>query len=116
MRLVGLSDLDVAIRALLSVPRGEWRAMATDLIAAAHAADQWRESYGVAHPGGGTGSLYAQATLYPRVATSQCSARYCAALGDVLTAHGAQRGMTKCDVARHRFVLGKLCLYGIGNP
>ncbi len=63
MRPVGLSDLDVATRALLSVPRAQWPELAADMIAAAHAADQWREMYGVAHPGGGTGSLYAQATL-----------------------------------------------------
>jgi len=86
MRAVGLSDLDVATRALVAVPRRDWAKMAEGLITDAHTADRWRKRHGVAHPGGGTGSLYAQATLYPRAASSECSARYCAALMVILTA------------------------------
>ena len=86
MRTVGLSDLDIATRAILALPRGAWATSAATLIEDAHTADLWRKRYGTAHPSGGTGSLYAQASLYPRAATSQCSARYCAALGAVLQA------------------------------
>lgn len=86
MRAVGLSDLDVAARALIALPRRDWGDVAHKLINDAHAADKWRKRHGVAHPAGGTGSLYAQAALRPRVATSQCSARYCAALAVVLQA------------------------------
>lgn len=84
MRAVGLTDLDMAARALLMVPEARWRDVAADLLAKAHTADLWRKRHGVAHPAGGTGSLYAQAALLPRAASSECSARYCAALGVVL--------------------------------
>jgi hypothetical protein len=86
MRSVGLSDLDLAARALLAVPQETWTAAAGQLIEAAHTADLWRKRHGRAHPSGGTGSLYAQASLCPRVATSPPSARYCAALLAVLQA------------------------------
>jgi hypothetical protein len=85
MRSVGLSDLDLAARALLAVPQETWITAAGHLIEAAHAADLWRKRHG-AHPSGETGSLYAQASLCPRVATSPSSARYCAALLAVLQA------------------------------
>lgn len=91
MRAVGLSDLDVAARALLAWPRRDWAEIARALIEGAHTADIWRKRHGVAHPGGGTGSLYAQASLRPRVPSSECSARYCAALGTVLAALEAWR-------------------------
>ncbi|MCF2872230.1 hypothetical protein L0664_14235 [Octadecabacter sp. G9-8] len=94
MREVGLSDLDLATRALLAVPRDTWAVFASSLIVDAHAADLWRKRHGVAHPGGGTGSLYAQAALYPRAATSMCSARYCAALSVLLEALLVWRGRT----------------------
>jgi len=86
MRAVGLSDLDVATRALLAHPRRDWADVAQRLIEQAHAADKWRKAHGSGHPSGGTGSLYAQAALGPRAASSQCSPRYCAALSTVLTA------------------------------
>ncbi|MFB1024943.1 MAG: hypothetical protein QMC33_06310 [Octadecabacter sp.] len=86
MRSVGLSDLDLAARALLAVPQETWITAAGHLIEAAHAADLWRKRHGRAHPSGETGSLYAQASLCPRVATSPSSARYCAALLAVLQA------------------------------
>jgi len=91
MRSVGLSDLDVAARAMLMQPRDDWAVFADRLIAEAHTADLWRKRHGVAHPGGGTGSLYAQATLHPRAASSACTARYCAALEVVLAALAAWR-------------------------
>jgi hypothetical protein len=86
MRSVGLSDLDLAARALLVVPQETWITAAGQLIEAAHTADLWRKRRGRAHPSGGTGSLYAQASLCTRVATSPPSARYCAALLAVLQA------------------------------
>ncbi len=95
MRAVGLSDLDVAARALIALPRREWDGVACKLINDAHVADKWRKRHGVAHPSGGIGSLYAQAALRPRAATSQCSARYCAALAVLLQALDAWR--TRAD-------------------
>lgn len=86
MRAVGLSDLDVATRVLMTLPASDRSAQAMRMIEAAHAADLWRKRYGVAHPAGGTGSLCAQAALYPRVASSRCSPEYCAALADLLAA------------------------------
>lgn len=86
MRSVGLSDLDLAARTLLAAPQEDWGVRARDMIERAHAADLWRKRYGRAHPDGGTGSLYAQASLHPRAASSMCSPRYCAALQVVLRA------------------------------
>jgi hypothetical protein len=86
MRSVGLSDLDLAARALLALPQDTWVAVAGQLIEAAHTADLWRKRHGRAHPNGGTGSLYAQASLRTRVASPPSSARYCAALLAVLQA------------------------------
>ena len=91
MRSVGLTDLDLATRALLAAPRGTWAATAAKLIEDAHTADLWRKRQGRAHPNGGTGSLYAQASLYPRAVTSRSTARYCAALSTLLQALEAWR-------------------------
>ena len=91
MREIGLTDLDLATRVLLAVPRGRWAATAAELIADAHTADLWRKRQGCAHPNGGTGSLYAQASLYTRAGTSRSSARYCAALSALLLAIDAWR-------------------------
>jgi len=91
MRAVGLSDLDVAARALLAQPPCDRAGFATRLIAQAHTADLWRKRFGVACPNGGTGSLYAQACLWPRVPSSKCSASYCSALAEVLDALAAWR-------------------------
>ncbi len=86
MRRVGLSDLDLATRTVLAMSQEDWDVHARSLIEGAHAADLWRKRYGRAHPDGGTGSLYAQASLYPRAASRMCSQRYCAALQVVLRA------------------------------
>ncbi|HCP80601.1 MAG TPA: hypothetical protein DIT67_03090 [Octadecabacter sp.] len=91
MRSVGLTDLDLATRALLAVPRGAWAATAEMLIDEAHIADLWRKRRGSAHPNGGTGSLYAQASLHPRAGIPQSSAQYCAALSTLLRALDAWR-------------------------
>lgn len=98
MRDVGLSDLDVATRALLAEPREAWVACAHRLIEGAHAADVWRKRFGTAHPDGGTGSLYAQASLHPRAATSQCTPRYCAAMVALLAALDAWRQRMKTGI------------------
>jgi len=84
MREVGLSDLDVATRALLRGPPQGWPQEATRLIEQAHCADIWRKRTGSAHPGGGTGSLYAQAVLADPIRERCCSPEYCAALMVVL--------------------------------
>lgn len=121
MRAVGLSDLDLATRALLAVPRDTWSDLAAELIEQAHNADVWRKRTGSAHPGGGTGSLYAQASLLPRTPTSQCSVQYCAALSVVLQAlenwrgREAVRTRAKSQIKAHRFDLGKSDLNGVGQ-
>lgn len=86
MRAVGLSDLDAAVRALLALPRDDWPTAAQRMIDAAHTADLWRKRSKRAHPDGGTGSLYAQACLSPRAASSRCGPAYCAALAVLLQA------------------------------
>lgn len=91
MRAVGLSDLDVAARALLALPPDRWADMADGLVRDAHVADLWRKRFGTAHPSGGTGSLYAQATLGQTVPSSDCTPHYCAALREVLRALEARR-------------------------
>lgn len=91
MRSVGLTDLDLATRALLAVPRTAWAEMAAELIADAHTADLWRKRFSSAHPNGGTGSLCAQASLYPRAGSAQSSALYCSALSTLLHALEAWR-------------------------
>jgi hypothetical protein len=80
MRSVGLSDLYLAARTLLAAPQETWITMAGQMIETAHTADLWRKRHCRAHPNGGTGSLYAQASLCPRVVLSPASGRYCAAL------------------------------------
>lgn len=95
MREIGLSDLDVATRALLTEPEQVWAAIARGLIDEAHAADLWRKRFGSPHPDGGTGSLYAQASLRDRSATSHCTPRYCAALAVVLEALDIWRDRVK---------------------
>ncbi|MGJ8612512.1 MAG: DUF7742 family protein [Octadecabacter sp.] len=98
MRSVGLSDLDQAARALMHLPPPEWDRLARRLIEQAHVADIWRKRHGVAHPDGGTGSLYAQASLLPRVATSRCTAQYCAALEAILRALASWRMRDHCKM------------------
>ena len=99
MRAVGLSDLDVAARALLGQPQGDWPKVAAQLIVDAHTADVWRKRYGVAHPNGGTGSLYAQASLLPCARSTQCGEQYCAALAQVLAALAQWRARVRIDAA-----------------
>ena len=98
MRQVGLSDLDMAARVLLTRPRGDWRAVVAGLIEQAHTADIWRKRTGRAHPNGGTGSLYAQAALWPRGASSVCDPPYCAALSAVLDGLAAWRARMDQDL------------------
>lgn len=87
MRQIGLSDLDAATRMLLAAPHQDWPEQAQRVIEQAHFADHWRKRFGSPHPTtGGTGSLYAQAILYPRADTSFCDPQYCAALAVVLEA------------------------------
>ncbi|WP_158454113.1 hypothetical protein [Octadecabacter temperatus] len=73
------------------MPRTAWAELAAELIADAHTADLWRKRFRNAHPNGGTGSLYAQASLYPRAGSAQSSALYCAALSTILCALDAWR-------------------------
>ena len=61
MRPVGLSDLDLAARILLSVPLDKQLSFVAQLLDDAHTSDLWRKRHGSVHPSGGTGSLYAQA-------------------------------------------------------
>lgn len=86
MRSVGLSDLDMAARALLVQPKACWASEARALIEAAHCADIWRKRTGSAHPSGGTGSLYSQAALGRPNGLVSCDSLYCEALGAVLDA------------------------------
>lgn len=92
MRAVGLSDLDLAVRAVMMHPPCDWADQAAGLIEQAHAADMWRKRTGTAHPSGGTGSLYAQAALCrPKLASLRCDQTYCDALSEVLAALKAWR-------------------------
>ncbi|WP_143849480.1 DUF7742 family protein [Octadecabacter ascidiaceicola] len=86
-----MSDLDIATRVLLAMPREHWFQIAAKLIEDAHTADLWRKRQGCTHPNGGTGSLYAQASLHQRAGTPRNSARYCAALTTLLCALDAWR-------------------------
>lgn len=96
MRKVGLTDLDLAARAVMRAPYHRVR-FAADLIEAAHTADKVRKRTGRGHVGGGTGSLYAQAALCPVAPREACQADYLAALSDVLVALSAWRGRTNQD-------------------
>ncbi len=98
MREVGLMDLDLATRVLLAAPRAARAEMAAELIADAHTADLWRKRFSSAHPNGGTGSLYAQASLYPRAGSGQSSAVYCAALSTLLRALDAWRNRVHSEM------------------
>ncbi len=90
MRQIGLSDLDLAARAVMRAPyQRAW--FAADLIEAAHSADKVCKRTGRAHPSGGTGSLYAQAALHPLAPREVCGADYLAALSVLLEALVAWR-------------------------
>ncbi len=92
MRAVGLSDLDMAARAVLPRPPLDQPQFARDLIAQADVCDRWRKRTGRAHPSGGTGSLYAQAALHPLGPSGAAEGAYCAAMSHVLAALTAWRG------------------------
>ena len=92
MRAVGLSDLDVAVRAVMQVPLSQQEGFAADLIERAHISDIWRKRYGKTHPSGGTGSLFTQASLHPLGTASPADPRYCHALGIVLNKLNQWRG------------------------
>ncbi|PVA08066.1 hypothetical protein [Thalassorhabdomicrobium marinisediminis] len=98
MRQVGWSDLDMAARALLARPPAERPRAARAMIEAAHVADLWRKRFGTAHPGGGTGSLHAEACLHARRAARPGSPEYCAALAQVLAALAAWRARLHDDL------------------
>ncbi len=91
MRAVGLSDLDLATRAVMAVPQDAQAQFAQELLCDAHACDLWRKQSGGAHPSGGTGSLFAQATLFPTVQVNGADKAYCAAFMVVLQALNAWR-------------------------
>jgi len=92
MRAIGLTDLDIATRAVMVSERPAFDA-ATALIEAAHSADKVRKRTGCPSPTGGTGSLYAQAALGPVAAASPNCSSYLAALTVLLNA---------LEVWRHR--------------
>lgn len=91
MRQVGLSDLDIAARAVMMVEPEDQPTQAARLIAAAHCADHVRKRTGQPAPDGGTGSLYAQASLARPAAHGVADAAYCEALMTVLAALKAHR-------------------------
>lgn len=84
MRSVGLTDLDLAARAVLAVPPERRMAFVARLLDDAHTSDLWRKRRGVPHPSGGTGSLYAQASLHCLGPVTSADNSYCSALGVVL--------------------------------
>lgn len=94
MRAVGLTDLDMAARAVMMVPPADQPRFAQGLIAQADLSDRWRKRMGRAHPGGGTGSLYVQASLGPVAMPHQAGPTYCAAMSCVLAALAAWRART----------------------
>ena len=94
MRAVGLSDLDLAARAVLSVPPERRAAFIARLLDDAHTSDLWRKRRGVVHPNGGTGSLYVQASLHRLEPVATASPAYCLALGVVL--QGLEAWRTRC--------------------
>jgi len=98
MRAIGLSDLDLAARALMCVPASQQRAVAARLLEDADVCDRWRRRFGTIHPSGGTGSLYAQAALGAVTSVSTVGPDYIAAFQVVLqavsdwrTRHGTDR-------------------------
>ena len=84
MRAVGLSDLDLAARVVVSVPPDKQLSFVRQLLDDAHASDLWRKRHGTAHPSGGTGSLYSQAALHRVSTEAPVDRAYCASLGAVL--------------------------------
>ncbi|WP_375281158.1 hypothetical protein [Pseudooctadecabacter sp.] len=94
MRAVGLADLDMAARAVMMVPPADQPVFAERLIAQADVSDRWRKRMGRAHPGGGTGSLYAQASLGAVATSDHAGPAYCAAMSCVLVALAAWRRRT----------------------
>lgn len=86
MRSVGLSDLDMAARAVLVLPAEDQARGAEGLIWAAHQADLVRKRSGRSAPCGGTGSLYAQAALGEVSPIRDATPAYCTAMAHVLCA------------------------------
>jgi len=84
MRPVGLSDLDLAARIVMSVPSDKQLSFIAQLLDDAHASDLWRKRHGTTHPSGGTGSLYAQAALYHVTMEEHIDRVYYTSLGVVL--------------------------------
>lgn len=86
MREVWLSDLDLAARAVMAVRPDQQEQFASQLIEEAHVCDLWRKRFGVPHSSGGTGSLYAQASLYRSAPSGLSDSAYCRAFCFVLQA------------------------------
>jgi len=84
MRAVGVSDLDLAARVVVSVSPDKQLSFVRQLLDDAHASDLWRKRHGTTHPSGGTGSLYAQAALYGATMEVPVDRAYCTSLGVVL--------------------------------
>ena len=111
MRAVGVCDLDLMARVLLAHPRACWASLAREMIEDAHVADKWRKRKGRPHPAGGTGSLYAQASLYPRSTSGRAHRDYCRALNCATGAviawrdRGASGAISGRDGTHHRFNL-----------
>ncbi len=94
MRSVGVSDLDLAARAVMAVPPNERVHFIEVLLEDTHVSDLWRKRYGNSHPSGGTGSLFAQASLHPTSTSNRADQTYCEALSLVLKALNAWRART----------------------
>lgn len=91
MRAVGVSDLDLAARAVMAVPRDRQTEFAAGLLEDAHVCDLWRKRFHTAHISGGTGSLYRQASLYKTAPQDRVSWEYCNAFSIVLQSLEAWR-------------------------
>jgi len=92
MRPILPTDLDIAARVLMTIPKIERRAFVARLIAQADVADRYRKRLGRAHPHYGSGSLMAAALRHDHQApTRHCNDLYCACLAEVL-----------CGIAEYR--------------
>lgn len=94
MRAVGLSDLDLAARAVMSVPPNQQMNFAERLLEEAHLSDLWCKRIGTAHASGGTGSLYMQASVHNTVPLKWSDSAYCGAFCIILQALEAWRERT----------------------
>ena len=85
MRPVLIGDLDLAARALLAAPRGDWDRLVQTWVASADRADRFRRHTGRALTGVGDGTLSSVVLRLPRAAPARtCDPDYLAALQTVL--------------------------------